>query len=344
MLLVLTNIFTFYPIEISIILIFTLAFSLSEENQLKKLLMLLNSNNLIGEAKNEKKIKIENWIKKDIELNHNHLRENSLRSIEASFKYFVEFFGNIFLDEITKERVIEFRSYLFSKINNLVYWRTLRASLNRAVEYGYLELNHFNSVKAPKQQKSKPKNIPFDDLVKIFPFVNSVLKELILFTYLTGLRLSEAVYLVWNDIDLQQKVIIIGSESFQTKTKNTRTIPLSNEAFNILQNRVPKILNVNQKNYVFVKSDNKTFTKDYVSKAFKKAVRKAGLSELYTFHGLRHSFASNLVNKGVSLYQVQKLLGHTNISTTQIYSHISLDAMRKAIDTLNNNYNKTNEI
>lgn len=289
------------------------------------------------------KIKAVDWITKDLELNSNNLSSSTLRSIKTAFKHFLNFFGNTFLDEITKEKVIEFRSYLFSKVKNQVYWRVFRASFNRALELNYIEFNYFNQIKPPKKQQTKPKNIPRNELNLILQHLTATIKDLVLLTYLTGIRLSEAVFLTWNDIDLQQRILIIGSENFQSKTRKSRSVPLCIEAIEILLSRVPKILNVNQKNYVFTKVDNRPFTKDHISKSFKYAVRKVGLNENYTFHSLRHSTATNLVNAGVNLPVIQRLLGHSNFSTTQIYAHISLDSMREAVNKLNENYQLTKE-
>ena len=74
--------------------------------------------------------------------------------------------------------------------------------------------------------------------------------------------------------------------------------------------------------YVFSKSGGIKFNNDYVTKNFKKAVRKAELNDKIHFHTLRHSFASRLVQRGASIYVVKELLGHSDVSTTQIYSHL----------------------
>jgi len=97
-------------------------------------------------------------------------------------------------------------------------------------------------------------------------------------------------------------------------------------------------LNINKgKNistYIFSKSDGKKFTGDYFSRRFKRVCRKAELDKSIHFHSLRHSFASNLVQKGVSLYTVKELLGHASISTTEIYSHLNMDSLREAVEKL----------
>jgi integrase/recombinase XerD len=73
---------------------------------------------------------------------------------------------------------------------------------------------------------------------------------------------------------------------------------------------------------------------DYVSKKFKKAVRACKLNDKVHFHTLRHSFASLLVQKGVSLYVVKELLGHEDLATTQIYSHLQEDNLRQAVNLI----------
>jgi integrase/recombinase XerD len=72
-----------------------------------------------------------------------------------------------------------------------------------------------------------------------------------------------------------------------------------------------------------------------ISKQFKKIVRNANLNDKIHFHTLRHSFASLLVQKGVSLYVVKELLGHEDLATTQIYSHLDTSSLLIAIEALN---------
>jgi integrase/recombinase XerD len=73
---------------------------------------------------------------------------------------------------------------------------------------------------------------------------------------------------------------------------------------------------------------------EFISKKFKEAVRTADLNSGYHFHTLRHSFASNLVQHGVNLYTIKELLGHENIKTTQIYSHLRSENLSKAVNLL----------
>ena len=91
---------------------------------------------------------------------------------------------------------------------------------------------------------------------------------------------------------------------------------------------------VSKNAYIFFRVVGVKLNEDFVSKQFKKAVRSAGLSEEIHFHTLRHSFASNLIQRGVSIYVVKELLGHESISTTQIYSHLQSENLSQAVSLL----------
>ena len=85
---------------------------------------------------------------------------------------------------------------------------------------------------------------------------------------------------------------------------------------------------------MFTKCNSIKLNEDFISKQFKKSVRAAVLNDKIHFHSLRHSFASNLVQKGVSLYVVKELLGHEDIKTTQIYSHLQKENLMDAVNLL----------
>lgn len=86
--------------------------------------------------------------------------------------------------------------------------------------------------------------------------------------------------------------------------------------------------------YVFSKTKGEKFTGDYFSKRFKQACKSAEMDKGFHFHSLRHSFVSNFAQQGVSLFTVKELLGHSSISTTEIYSHLNMNNLREAIMVL----------
>lgn len=181
-----------------------------------------------------------------------------------------------------------------------------------------------------------------------------------IFAFGTGMRLNEIVNLWWKNVNIATRIITVGDEDFTTKGRNQRYIPISDEVFEVLEVRrkmmqgagaegsEPLILSIQNPLsvspfikggegalYVFAKSNGDPFTGDHFSKRFKRACKAAGIDKSIHFHSLRHSFASNLVQKGVSLYTIKELLGHSSITTTEIYSHLNMDSLKEAIETLN---------
>ncbi|MEJ2614304.1 MAG: tyrosine-type recombinase/integrase [Ignavibacteriaceae bacterium] len=129
----------------------------------------------------------------------------------------------------------------------------------------------------------------------------------------------------------------MNTEEFTTKGKRERVIPINETLYPLLQKRLPKVINIKFDDLVFHKNGFK-YNGDYISRKLKKAVRKTAeklpINPALHFHDLRHSFASTLVKKGVSLFVVKELLGHKDIKTTQIYSHLTVDTLREAVKVL----------
>jgi integrase/recombinase XerD len=138
----------------------------------------------------------------------------------------------------------------------------------------------------------------------------------------------------WDWISFDQNYITVKcTELFQTKSKKERILPMSNKVRSVLINRFNnsnQILN----DVVFYRNEKRRLHQDTISKQFKDIVRKSNLNEKIHFHTLRHSFASVLVQKGVSLYVIKELLGHQDLVTTQIYSHLQQQNLRDAVNIL----------
>ncbi len=135
----------------------------------------------------------------------------------------------------------------------------------------------------------------------------------------------------WCDINLTKKIIIVQShENFTTKSKSSRSIPIHTS----IRKELKRLqLGTSSKDYVFIHKST-VYTKDYLSARFKNLVRKCELNDNYHFHTLRHTFASWLVQKGVPIYTVSKLLGHADLSITQIYAHLKSEDFRNAVESL----------
>jgi integrase/recombinase XerD len=264
--------------------------------------------------------------------------KNYLRSVQLSFKQLMLISGDIKLNRLDTRTLDKFFTIVYSRAQNAarLYYRTLKAALSKAVIWNYLSQNPIKKIKCPKVNKSFPVFISEAELHKIINQTDKEFFKNIFYTaFFTGMRLGEILNMKWNWIDFNQDIIIIKCNvDFKTKNKKERIIPINPTLKQILINYIPKIMMLNQDEFVFTRIKGIKLNENFVSKEFKKFVRAAGLNEGIHFHTLRHSFASNLIQRGVSLYVVKELLGHEELSTTEIYSHLQKQNLKEAVNLL----------
>jgi integrase/recombinase XerD len=273
-------------------------------------------------------------------ISNTHSKSYIERAVKLSFKMLKDFIGkDILLTDITTNVVDNFFSSTFSRAeySARLYLRTLKSAFNTAIRWGLIEINVFSKIKPPRAFKTLPSYINEVDLSKICDVTKEdYLKELFEFAFLSGARLGEILVLTWDNINLNEKIIhVSNSETFQTKNKQDRIIPINNRLAEILTNMVKK--KINASDLLFYKVYNVKLNSNFVSKKFKKSVRIAGLSNSYHFHVLRHSFASIIHQKGASLTVVKELLGHQDLKTTLIYSHLSRENLVNAVELIGTN-------
>ena len=259
------------------------------------------------------------------------------KAVIPSFVSLQKFLPDIPLENISSRNIDQFISSVASKAKFAasLYHRTLKAAFNKAVVWNYLEENPFNKIKAPKVPKSFPVFISEAELIIILTKTNvQLFKDIFTTAFYTGMRLGELLNMKWNWIDFSQEVITIkNSDEFNTKNKHERIIPIHPKVNTILKNLFP-IGKRQQNDFIFNRYECIKLNESYISKQFKKAVRSAKLNDEIHFHSLRHSFASALVQCGVSLYAIKELLGHENIKTTQIYSHLQKENLSHAVNSI----------
>jgi len=212
--------------------------------------------------------------------------------------------------------------------------RALSACFNTAVRWKYLAENPFSGMKklpVPEKVPSYIKKEQFEILIR-----NSKgwLKEVIIFAVLTGLRRGEILNLRYPDVDLEKRLIyVVSNQSFQTKHGKRRVVPMNELLQSFLSEKMKG--NIDSSGYIFtLTNSDKPIEGNLASKRFRELVRKVGLDSSIHFHSLRHTFATWLVKAGVSIYEVQKLLGHSNVTVTQVYSHLASDELHSAVSKL----------
>ncbi len=264
--------------------------------------------------------------------------KNYLRSIELSFRMLTREIGDVRLEKITIRDIENFVATKFSSSQNAaaLYYRTCKAAFNKAVSWGYLDTNPFKSIKLPKIKTSHPSFITEQDLGLIIKnSKNELLNQIFIFAFNCGLRVGEIVNLKWGAVDLENRILTVkNNEAFVTKSKKERIVPINNKLYKVLNERSQKLGNISNNEFVFYRVRGVRINEDFISKKFKEAVRLAGFDEHIHMHTLRHSFASNLIQRGVSIYVIKELLGHQDISTTQIYSHLQNKNLFDAVKLL----------
>jgi integrase/recombinase XerD len=263
--------------------------------------------------------------------------KNYIESIDLSFNQFISFCGNVSLKQINTQILDRFISSTFARTQRGAhhYYRTLKAAFNKAVEWNYLLLNPFTKVKFPRLTKVYPAFLTEDDLLVILTNTSyQYLKDIFLVAFYTGMRLGELINMRWGWIDFfKNQITVKCSDEFVTKNKKERIVPLSEKVKTVLTARYHN--SIHQSNdVVFYRIEGKILHQETISKQFKDVVRESNLNERIHFHSLRHSFASLLVQRGVSLYVVKELLGHEDLATTQIYSHLQQQNLRDALNLL----------
>lgn len=258
-------------------------------------------------------------------------------SVLIALKHLTNYFGlHKSIQSLGFKDIEKFVTHLQQKVPQgyRVYVKTLKAAMNKAINWGYITENYFLKIKLPRKQQIHPAYINESQLFSICEKIdNENIREIVIVAFYTGMRLNELLNINWRNVNLSTKIITIGGADFTTKTRGQRFVPISDEVYKILHNRfnkANKIINI-KNDYVFLKPNHQKYSGDHVSKTFKRACKAAGMDEGIHFHSLRHSTASNLAQKGVSLYTIKALLGHSSITTTEIYSHLNMDSLKEAI-------------
>ena len=192
-----------------------------------------------------------------------------------------------------------------------------------------------SGIKAPKSAKKLPQTLSIDQIFKLLEiddinFYGLRDKAILEIFYSSGLRLSELTHIKINDIDLHDQTLkVLG------KGNKYRILPLGSkakEAINLWINKRNAIKKIDQQDYLFVNLKGNKLTDGAIQYRLKYWAKKNKIPENIHPHLLRHSFASHLLQSSQDLRAVQELLGHSNISTTQIYTHLDYQHLAKIYD------------
>lgn len=190
------------------------------------------------------------------------------------------------------------------------------------------------NIETPHGWKRLPKTLSSSDVDSLLnqPDLTTPIglrdKAMLELLYATGLRVSELVGLTLRDINLERGYLVV-----MGKGSKERAVPLGEVASAAVQdyltNGRPTLLNSKESDYLFISSQHRGITRQMFWERIKFYTQKAGIAKNVSPHTLRHSFATHLLDNGADLRAVQAMLGHSDISTTQIYTHVSRERLKK---------------
>ena len=210
----------------------------------------------------------------------------------------------------------------------------LRTILNLAIKWGYLRENPAKNFLRLKVNDSKqPRFLTREECQLLLERSPDDLRQ-VFYTFLnTGMRKAELENLEWVDIDFRRRKIRIQRKDFWNPKTGEREIPMNQGTYDLLKELKGKNDRGLKSRFVFPAPDGGKI-KARLREELIKVAREAGIEGLTKLHSLRHTYASHLVMKGVDLPTVQKLMGHADIQTTMIYSHLASDHLVEAVEKL----------
>ncbi|MBW2056020.1 MAG: site-specific tyrosine recombinase XerD [Deltaproteobacteria bacterium] len=269
------------------------------------------------------------------------LSRNTLESYSRDIRRFLDFLDKAGPDDLERVRDIDVLSFIVALRTSGLSERsvarlqvTLRQLYRFLVAERILKENPLESVESPRVAKRLPQVLSEQEVERLLggPDRRTPLgqrdKAVLELLYATGLRISEVAALRLDQINLE-----VGCVRVLGKGGRERVVPFGQEAETSLRAYLNqgrgRILKGRATPYVFVGSRGREMTRQALWKIIKKYGLKAGIKGKLTPHTLRHCFASHLLDRGADLRTVQTLLGHVDISTTQIYTHVSRERLKR---------------
>lgn len=273
---------------------------------------------------------------------YNSGSKSNYNSWEASLRHFEAFSGGVILsNNLSSDYIRKYRTYLLgatirrnSKVEKKIskntassYFKNFITVLKLAYKQNLIEKNLAENAEYIKEEETHREYLTEEEITLLWqtPIKIEKVKHMAVFSALTGLRFIDINNLDWSTVynDKHQNNYISLREE---KTKSTKNHPISETAFNILKAQGTK------KGLVFGQ-----IKYSQITRPMKDWIRDAGIKKKISFHNFRHSYATLQLANGTDIYTVSKLLGHKNVSTTQIYTKVMDKSKIEAANRINLN-------
>jgi integrase/recombinase XerD len=266
------------------------------------------------------------------------LARNTLESYERDLRKYLDYIKTKRPDDIVPSDVTSFLTSLSSAGIAAPSIARCLAALRGFHKYlvtdGLSSRDPTINLETPRGWKRLPKTLSSADVEALLkqPDPATLIglrdKAMLELLYATGLRVSELVGLKLNDINLERGFLVV-----MGKGSKERAVPLGEEAVFFVQTYLDQgrtvLLKGRDSDHLFISSKHQGITRQMFWERIKHYTRRAGIERVVSPHTLRHSFATHLLDNGADLRAVQAMLGHSDISTTQIYTHVSRERLKK---------------
>ena len=271
------------------------------------------------ERENQKLIDLfEIWLKS------RRYSDNTVKSYKEAIRVFINYFKDKKPSEITNRDILHFN---YDFILRKGYSASYQNQVINAIKLFYLKVENrlisIENIERPKKYRPLPKVIPKDIVQKMLTTIpNFKHKTALTIIYACGLRRSELINLHLSDLDSKRLTITIKN----SKGQKDRVLPVSEKLMNMIIRYYRSYKPV--KYLIEGQFKGEPYSETSLEKIFHKYLCKVYKNHKFTLHSLRHSYATHLLESGVSLRYIQVLLGHKSSKTTEIYTHVSMTGLQ----------------
>lgn len=272
-----------------------------------------------------------------------HLRQSTLNGYVAILRQLRSIIGDKPLADITVDDIERYKIERLKRIKPItlhIELRALKAVFGRCVKWQYITTSVLQQVELPTIKKTVQPYLTEQQFVELLKVVdNQLLRDVFTFAFFTGLRLGEIRHLKYGDVNLKENILYIrDSGDHLTKTEESeRTVPIPQLLLPVVQRYMAR----QHGQYLFGIRRGVQLQTSYLSHNFKRVIRLAKMDERLHFHSLRHSYATLMISKGVDLYIIAQLLGHSDTTMLQrIYAHVNNDMKQQAVAKLSDEEKK----
>lgn len=259
---------------------------------------------------------------------------NTVKAYESDLLSFQKFLNNKDISRVSSEDIQKYMRSFGDKTDKTLAraLTTLRMFYDFLIRRNIIKESPMDGIASPKIGKYLPDVLSIDEVDRLldikpknnFEFRNKCILELL---YSTGLRISELVSLKFENINLDDSLIKV-----MGKGSKERIVPLNDITTDYLKEYIekirPEMLKKVQTDYIFLNNHGKVLTRQAVFKMIKKRALEANIKKNISPHTLRHSFATHMLSNGADIRFIQELLGHSDIATTEIYTHIANEKLK----------------